>query len=72
LVLDDFDHARIFVELDLGQAIVPPFTAHNFERRVASKPYSSAICRNLDRLGVQAVETPAAWRASSSISWRRI
>ncbi len=30
--LDDFDTARIFVELGLGQAIVPALHAHNFER----------------------------------------
>jgi len=32
IVFDDFDTAKIFVELDLGQAIVPAVHAHNFER----------------------------------------
>jgi DNA-binding transcriptional LysR family regulator len=32
IVFDDFDTARIFVELDLGQAIVPAVHAHNFAR----------------------------------------
>lgn len=32
IVFDDFDTAKIFVELDLGQAIVPAMQAHNFER----------------------------------------
>src|SRR6267154_241635 len=32
IVFDDFDTARIFVELDLGQAIVPAVHAHNFEK----------------------------------------
>jgi DNA-binding transcriptional LysR family regulator len=32
VVFDDFDTARIFVELDLGQAIVPAVHAYNFER----------------------------------------
>jgi DNA-binding transcriptional LysR family regulator len=32
VVFDDFDTAKIFVELDLGQAIVPAVHAHNFEK----------------------------------------
>jgi DNA-binding transcriptional LysR family regulator len=32
IVFDDFDTARIFVELDLGQAIVPAVHAHNFAK----------------------------------------
>jgi DNA-binding transcriptional LysR family regulator len=32
VVFDDFDTARIFVELDLGQAIVPAVHAHNFAK----------------------------------------
>jgi DNA-binding transcriptional LysR family regulator len=32
VVFDDFDTAKIFVELDLGQAIVPAMQAHNFAR----------------------------------------
>lgn len=32
VVFDDFDTAKIFVELDLGQAIVPAMHAHNFEK----------------------------------------
>jgi DNA-binding transcriptional LysR family regulator len=32
VVFDDFDTARIFVELGLGQAIVPAVHAYNFER----------------------------------------
>ncbi len=32
VVFDDFDTARIFVELDLGQAIVPAVQAYNFEK----------------------------------------
>jgi DNA-binding transcriptional LysR family regulator len=32
VTFDDFDTASIFVELDLGQAIVPAVQAHNFER----------------------------------------
>ena len=32
IVFDDFDTAKIFVELDLGQAIVPAMQAHNFGR----------------------------------------
>ena len=32
VVFDDFDTARIFVELDLGHAIVPAVHAHNFEK----------------------------------------
>ena len=32
VVFDDFDTARIFVELDLGQAIVPAVHAYNFEK----------------------------------------
>jgi DNA-binding transcriptional LysR family regulator len=37
IVFDDFDTARIFVELDLGQAIVPAVHAHNFARSGAVK-----------------------------------
>jgi DNA-binding transcriptional LysR family regulator len=32
VVFDDFDTAKIFVELDLGHAIVPAVHAHNFAR----------------------------------------
>ena len=32
VVFDDFDTAKIFVELGLGQAIVPAVHAHNFEK----------------------------------------
>ncbi|MDB6158566.1 MAG: hypothetical protein JWO04_2272 [Gammaproteobacteria bacterium] len=32
IVFDDFDTARIFVELDLGQAIVPAVHAYNFAK----------------------------------------
>jgi DNA-binding transcriptional LysR family regulator len=32
VVFDDFDTARIFVEADLGQAIVPAVHAHNFAK----------------------------------------
>ena len=32
VVFDDFDTAKIFVELDLGQAIVPAVHAYNFEK----------------------------------------
>jgi len=32
VVFDDFDTARIFVELHLGQAIVPAVHAHNFAK----------------------------------------
>ncbi|MFL6600475.1 MAG: LysR family transcriptional regulator [Steroidobacteraceae bacterium] len=32
VVFDDFDTAKIFVELDLGQAIVPAVHAHNFAK----------------------------------------
>jgi len=32
VVFDDFDTAKIFVELDLGHAIVPAVHAHNFEK----------------------------------------
>jgi DNA-binding transcriptional LysR family regulator len=32
VVFDDFDTAKIFVELNLGQAIVPAVHAHNFEK----------------------------------------
>lgn len=32
VVFDDFDTAKIFVELGLGQAIVPAMHAHNFEK----------------------------------------
>ena len=32
IVFDDFDTAKIFVELGLGQAIVPAVHAHNFEK----------------------------------------
>lgn len=32
IVFDDFDTAKIFVELDLGQAIVPAVQAHHFEK----------------------------------------
>jgi DNA-binding transcriptional LysR family regulator len=37
VVFDDFDTARIFVELDLGQAIVPAVHAHNFAKGGAVK-----------------------------------
>ncbi|HWK73297.1 MAG TPA: LysR family transcriptional regulator [Povalibacter sp.] len=37
VVFDDFDTARIFVELGLGQAIVPAVHAHNFEKGGAVK-----------------------------------
>lgn len=37
VVFDDFDTARIFVELDLGQAIVPAVHAYNFEKTGAVK-----------------------------------
>lgn len=37
IVFDDFDTAKIFVELDLGQAIVPAMQAHNFARSGAVK-----------------------------------
>jgi DNA-binding transcriptional LysR family regulator len=37
IVFDDFDTANIFVELNLGQAIVPAVHAHNFERSGAVK-----------------------------------
>jgi DNA-binding transcriptional LysR family regulator len=37
VVFDDFDTARIFVELDLGEAIVPAVQAHNFVRSGAVK-----------------------------------
>jgi DNA-binding transcriptional LysR family regulator len=37
VVFDDFDTARIFVELDLGQAIVPAMQAYNFARGGAVK-----------------------------------
>jgi DNA-binding transcriptional LysR family regulator len=32
VVFDDFDTAKIFVELGLGQAIVPAVHAYNFEK----------------------------------------
>ena len=37
LVFDDFDTANIFVELNLGHAIVPAIHAHNFEKSGAVK-----------------------------------
>lgn len=37
IVFDDFDTANIFVELNLGQAIVPAVHAHNFEKGGAVK-----------------------------------
>lgn len=37
VVFDDFDTARIFVELDLGQAIVPAVHAYNFAKAGAVK-----------------------------------
>lgn len=37
IVFDDFDTANIFVELNLGQAIVPAIHAHNFENSGAVK-----------------------------------
>ena len=37
VVFDDFDTARIFVELDLGHAIVPAVHAHNFTKSSAVK-----------------------------------
>ena len=37
IVFDDFDTANIFVELNLGQAIVPAVHAHNFEKSGAVK-----------------------------------
>jgi len=37
IVFDDFDTANIFVELNLGQAIVPAVQAHNFEKSGAVK-----------------------------------
>ena len=37
IVFDDFDTANIFVELNLGQAIVPAIHAHNFEKSGAVK-----------------------------------
>lgn len=37
IVFDDFDTANIFVELNLGQAIVPAVHAHNFARSGAVK-----------------------------------
>jgi DNA-binding transcriptional LysR family regulator len=37
VIFDDFDTAKIFVELDLGQAIVPAVHAHNFEKAGAVK-----------------------------------
>lgn len=37
IVFDDFDTANIFVELNLGQAIVPAIHAHNFESAGAVK-----------------------------------
>lgn len=37
IVFDDFDTAKIFVELDLGQAIVPAMHAYNFARGGAVK-----------------------------------
>ena len=37
IVFDDFDTANIFVELNLGQAIVPAIHAHNFEKGGAVK-----------------------------------
>jgi DNA-binding transcriptional LysR family regulator len=37
IVFDDFDTANIFVELNLGQAIVPAVHAHNFESGGAVK-----------------------------------
>jgi DNA-binding transcriptional LysR family regulator len=38
VVFDDFDTARIFVELHLGHAIVPAVHAHNFAKSGAVKP----------------------------------
>jgi DNA-binding transcriptional LysR family regulator len=37
VVFDDFDTAKIFVELDLGHAIVPAVHAHNFAKTGAVK-----------------------------------
>jgi DNA-binding transcriptional LysR family regulator len=37
VVFDDFDTAKIFVELDLGQAIVPAVHAYNFQKTGAVK-----------------------------------
>jgi len=37
VVFDDFDTANLFVELGLGQAIVPALHAHNFERNGSVK-----------------------------------
>lgn len=37
IVFDDFDTANIFVELNLGEAIVPAIHAHNFEESGAVK-----------------------------------
>jgi hypothetical protein len=44
VVFDDFDPARIFVELDLGHAIVPAVHAHNFGKTGAIKAILISVC----------------------------
>ncbi len=49
VVFDDFDTARIFVELDLGEAIVPAVQAHNFVRAGAVK---AVLIRDLPAVAI--------------------
>ena len=49
IVFDDFDTAKIFVELGLGQAIVPAVHAHNFEK---SGPVKAVLITDLPAVSI--------------------